>query len=256
MPKPLDPKITEVLKNYGFDRSAVWDCHGTWVVYHRVCEQIAANAGIQFDMPEIIEANSKEKIAVVCVSGKLGDAYEWSFGEAAPGNNKNAYPFAMAEKRAKDRVILKLIGLHGLAYSEEEADDFKPTSAEAKRQDKWSQLQLELEKVTDHDALQNLWAEWTDKEYPGLTKVWREQADEAFEKRADELAPKFSKSTYCQFFLSAVSETKDIIALADLWKENGAARKKYELTEDDVKELSDACATRKKELQHPMEAGQ
>ena len=31
----------------------------------------------------------------------------------------------MAEKRAKDRVILKLVGLHGYAYSEEEADDFK-----------------------------------------------------------------------------------------------------------------------------------
>ncbi len=32
----------------------------------------------------------------------------------------------MAEKRAKDRVILKLAGIHGLVYSEEEADDFKP----------------------------------------------------------------------------------------------------------------------------------
>lgn len=31
----------------------------------------------------------------------------------------------MAEKRAKDRVILKLVGLHGYVYSEEESDDFK-----------------------------------------------------------------------------------------------------------------------------------
>ena len=30
----------------------------------------------------------------------------------------------MAEKRAKDRVILKLVGLHGDVYSEDEADDF------------------------------------------------------------------------------------------------------------------------------------
>ena len=44
MPRPIDPKIAEVLKSYGFDRDAVWDCHGTWVVYHKVCEQIAANA--------------------------------------------------------------------------------------------------------------------------------------------------------------------------------------------------------------------
>ena len=32
-----------------------------------------------------------------------------------------AYVYAMAEKRAKDRVILKLIELHGLVYSEEES---------------------------------------------------------------------------------------------------------------------------------------
>jgi len=71
------------------------------------------------------------------VTGQMGDRLEWSVGEAAPANNKNAYPWAMAEKRAKDRVILKLIGLHGLAYSEEEADDFKdskpaPRPAESK----------------------------------------------------------------------------------------------------------------------------
>src|SRR3954451_5869163 len=35
----------------------------------------------------------------------------------------------MAEKRAKDRVILKLVGLHGLLYSEEEADEFKSSAA-------------------------------------------------------------------------------------------------------------------------------
>ena len=40
-------------------------------------------------------------------------------------NNKNSYPYAMAEKRAKDRVILKLIGVAGFVYSEDEADAFK-----------------------------------------------------------------------------------------------------------------------------------
>ena len=55
----------------------------------------------------------------------MGDVSEWSFGEAAPYNNKNNYPFAMAEKRAKDRVILKLVGLHGDTYSQAEADEFE-----------------------------------------------------------------------------------------------------------------------------------
>jgi hypothetical protein len=126
MAKAPDPRIIEILKKYEEDpREAMWDCHGVWVVYHKAIERIAARAGISFDMPEIVEAKSAEKIAVIVARGFMGDRSEWSFGEAAPNNNKNAYPYAMAEKRAKDRVVLKLVGLHGLAYSEEESDDFK-----------------------------------------------------------------------------------------------------------------------------------
>jgi hypothetical protein len=126
MAKKLDPLLIEVMKKYDIDpREALWDCDGTWVMYHKYVEQIAARAGIEFEAPEIIEANSKDRVAVICVRGFWADKEEWSFGEATPANNKNSYPFAMAEKRAKDRVALKLVGLHGLVYSEEEADDFK-----------------------------------------------------------------------------------------------------------------------------------
>lgn len=126
MAKRLDPVIAETLKKFGFGPDAAWDCHGTWVVYHRVLEQIAAKAGIYFDAPIVLEANGTARSVALCVHGSMGDgSSEWSIGEASPANNKNAYPYAMAEKRAKDRVILKLIGLHGLAYSEDEADDFK-----------------------------------------------------------------------------------------------------------------------------------
>lgn len=129
MPRPLDDLIKEVLTKYGENprdtQGVVWDCHGTWVVYHKALERVAARAGIKFDPPMVLEANGSGKCAALCVSATLGDRTDWSIGEAAPGNNKNSYPFAMAEKRARDRVILKLIGLAGLAYSEEEADDFK-----------------------------------------------------------------------------------------------------------------------------------
>ena len=126
MAKKLDPAIAEVLKDYGFGPEACWDCHGTWVVYHQVLEKIAAKAKIKFDEPVIIEADGKGKIVALCVTGHLGGQSVWSIGEAAPGNNKNSYPYAMAEKRAIDRVVLKLIGLHGLAYGEEESDSFVP----------------------------------------------------------------------------------------------------------------------------------
>jgi hypothetical protein len=62
---------------------------------------------------------------VVCVFGKMGDREEWTFGEASPTNNKNQYFAAMTEKRAKDRVILKLLSAHGDLYSEDESEDFK-----------------------------------------------------------------------------------------------------------------------------------
>lgn len=79
-------------------------------------------------MPQILEANAGNKIASMVVSGRLEGRIEWATGEASPANCTNAYPWAMAEKRAKDRVILKLIGLAGLAYSEEEADEFKDST--------------------------------------------------------------------------------------------------------------------------------
>lgn len=125
MPKKLDKKIEDVLKKYGFGPEACWDCHGVWVIYHRVLEQIASKAGISFSQPFIVEARGDQRVAALCVTGAVGDAEEWSIGEASPVNNKNPYPWAMAEKRAKDRVILKLLGLHGDVYSEEEAEDFK-----------------------------------------------------------------------------------------------------------------------------------
>ena len=145
MAKQLDPVIADVLKSYGIGHEACWDCHGTWVVYHKYLEQIAAKAGIEFDAPLIVEADGGKKVAALCVTGILKERSEWSIGEASPSNNKNAYPFAMAEKRGKDRVILKLIGLHGLAYSEEEADDFKYKGAD-------------LTHESDQRLADNIWA--------------------------------------------------------------------------------------------------
>ena len=125
----LSKQYADILTRYGeSEQSAVWDCHGTLVIYHKALERIAAKAGIHFPIEkmQVIEADAKSKIATMIVAGVMGDIEEWSVGEASPSNNKNSYPWAMSEKRAKDRVILKLIGLSGEIYSEEEADDFKP----------------------------------------------------------------------------------------------------------------------------------
>jgi hypothetical protein len=121
MSKPLDTTIKAILDKYKINpKEALWDSHGTWVMYHRHIEKVAADNGIIFDAPQVLEANGPAKSVAICVVGRMGERVEWSIGEAAPSNNKNSYPYAMAEKRAKDRVALKLIGLHGLVYSEDE----------------------------------------------------------------------------------------------------------------------------------------
>ena len=127
--KPLDPIVGEILKKYNLDpKECLWNAHGAWVIFHRYLEQIAVKAGVHFDMPEIHQKDGTS--VAILVRGHMGDEamdwhMEWTFGEASPSNNKNAYPWAMAEKRAKDRLVLKLLGLHGHVYSEEEADEFK-----------------------------------------------------------------------------------------------------------------------------------
>jgi hypothetical protein len=134
-----DEQIADILGRYGEAfASSVWRVQGQAVIFHKALERIAARAGIRFDKPVIIRAEREE--AVLLVTGLLGDKMEWSIGEALINVNyrvsgkQAAYVYAMAEKRAKDRVILKLIGLHGLLYSEEEADEFsssQPAPAES-----------------------------------------------------------------------------------------------------------------------------
>lgn len=134
MVKTLDTNIKEAFGKLGFAEEEVkegcWllERKGkpvAWIALHKFLERVASRAGIQFQPPVIVQADAEKKIAVIIVTGTLSEATEWSFGEATPDNNKNEYTFSMAEKRAKDRVILKLVGLHGSMYSEEEADDFK-----------------------------------------------------------------------------------------------------------------------------------
>lgn len=125
-----DKQIADTLAKFGEPFAGnVWRVQGNAVIYHKALERIAAQADIRFDPPTILRAERDE--AVMLVVGRMGDRSEWSIGEALIDVNyrvsgkQAAYPYAMSEKRGKDRVILKLINLHGLVYSEEEADEFK-----------------------------------------------------------------------------------------------------------------------------------
>jgi len=139
MAKP-NKAIIEFCTKYGIDqRDEIWEVHGsTWVVKHKALERVAADQGIAFDKPELKVCDLAQGLIVVLEAGYYVDDKQgrraYSFGEATPKNCKNAYPVAMAEKRAKDRVILKLLCAHGYLYSESEADEFVEQVAAGKRQ--------------------------------------------------------------------------------------------------------------------------
>jgi hypothetical protein len=135
LPQNLIEALQEVGMSPVMDQGAVWNCRGTPVVLHKALERIAHKKGIRFDPPMVIETSAEQNIAVMCVTGYLGEFSEWSIGESTPRNTTNNYPFAMAEKRAKDRVILKLIGVAGFVYSEEEADEFKDSKPQSNQND-------------------------------------------------------------------------------------------------------------------------
>lgn len=126
--------VAKFMRDYSVASDEIWLVAGgkSYAIKHSALERIASEKGIAFGAPTIVEADGKDGIATIIVTATMGDISEWSFGEASPKNNKNAYPFAMAEKRAKDRCTLKLLKAYGAVYSEDEADDFKQERQERK----------------------------------------------------------------------------------------------------------------------------
>jgi hypothetical protein len=130
----------------------IWRVQQAWVIKHSALERLGAKLGIWFDDPVMMQGPATGQFDgsyAMFVRGyrkvKGESLSEWSIGEVNPSNYRTSgkqpsYPWAMLEKRAKDRVLIKLAGLHG-AYSEDEADDFsdkdkksfpKPEEVEAK----------------------------------------------------------------------------------------------------------------------------
>ncbi len=199
----LDPRIEAVREKYDLSRDDFWQIpqNKQWVCKHAALEIVATKANVEWSAPQIIQADTANGIAVMSVSGKMGNRVEWSTGEASPKNNKNGYPWAMAEKRAKDRVILKLAGIHGLVYSEDEmagSDEprrevanqqapAKPSSAEMKRKlEEVDQDLLDCHSVADVNKCAKIWAAIMDRD--NWPKDYRDCAAPKFQKRRDAIS--------------------------------------------------------------------
>lgn len=181
MSNNLDPRIEAVRAKYDLPVSDFWQIpqNKQWVCKHAALEIVATKANVEWSAPQIVQADTANGIAVMIVSGKMADRVEWATGEASPKNNKNSYPWAMAEKRAKDRVVLKLVGIHGLVYSEDEMPDevrTKPTEPAntgnaAPKNDETRAVYTALEKdMRLNTTRSDLGRWWRDQECEALRK--------------------------------------------------------------------------------------
>lgn len=182
----LEPRIEAIRQEYGLEASDFWQIkqNGQWVCKHAALEIVAVKAGIEFDLPVIIEHDAVGRVTSMIVRGSLPPAYdkakgrsEWATGETNPSNysvvgKQPSYPWAMAEKRAKDRVILKLVGIHGLVYSEDEMADTPVQITETRAQAPTETTPKPLT-VAERKAL---WSVMMDDLKAEAPKGWRKMA--------------------------------------------------------------------------------
>lgn len=161
----LEPRIEAIRKKYDLNADDFWQIkqNGQWVCRHSALEVVALKANVEWLQPTIIEANAPELVTSMIVTGKMGERVEWSTGETNATNysvkgKQPAYPWAMSEKRAKDRVILKLVGIHGFVYSDAEADFSAPEPEEPPVEPQWKETKHPLK---EYDR-RKLWARMMD----------------------------------------------------------------------------------------------
>lgn len=198
MGKP-SKQLMDFMAQYNVDADEVWEVRagGAWAIKHLALERVCAEQKIAFDPPTIIEAKGGEKVVALCVTGRMGDRTEWSIGEASPANNKNAYCYAMAEKRAKDRVALKLLSAHGAVYSDAEADDFAKSNGDGKpatlakkdAKEVYTKLQREIQNCQSREQLR-LWADANKDRISVLPEDWQDTLRLQYEEMAADLRNK------------------------------------------------------------------
>ena len=82
-------------------------------------DKIQAKAGINIDY-DLKHYNPDLKTCIIKATGTKESITIQTYGECSPENNRNAYPVAIAEKRAMSRIVLKLCGFYELATEAQE----------------------------------------------------------------------------------------------------------------------------------------
>ena len=127
MNKPNTSRFKELVELYGLTKDDFFKAPQGFIIVTRTgVEKIQYELGVDVGfspVPEFTDATKglftiKAYATLLTEDGKLRVE---SFGESSPKNNRNAYPIAMAEKRALSRVVLKMAGFYEIGvYSEDE----------------------------------------------------------------------------------------------------------------------------------------
>ena len=131
MDKPTDKRgrLAELAKKYNLGKEDFFKIHNTVIITRTGVEKIASVAKIRLDYKIVALDLTNKEACIECtgtMAAESGIKTVTTFGESTPYNTKNAYPVAMAEKRAKARAILMLTEFYSEGvYSEDESDDFK-----------------------------------------------------------------------------------------------------------------------------------
>jgi len=100
----------------------------TTIITRSGIEKIQYHNNIQVNY--LVESIVPPDFVVIKAIAKKDSVVMESYGEASSKNTKQAYPVAMAEKRALSRVILKITGFYKYGvFGEDESDDFKREQA-------------------------------------------------------------------------------------------------------------------------------
>ena len=124
--------IDDLAGKHGFKKDVDYWQHkqsGQWILKHNSIEKIANAENIKIQKIEPLYQSETSSRFLITMGKWVDDKcveVVITTGEADKSNCTNAYITAMAEKRGKDRAILKLINAYEYGISsEEEADDFK-----------------------------------------------------------------------------------------------------------------------------------
>ena len=185
-------QLQELNKKYGISADDLWDCHGTWVMLHSSCERVAQKAGVRMARPEVLNVTADGKSIAILVEGELDGRKEWSIGEADEKNCMNSYKWAMAEKRAKDRVILKLLGYseEGVHSDIEAEEEVYAESAKARRKDE-RDMKMMANRIDSCESMRSLRSL-----YITCAKDLRRDLEQEFNDKADAFGEPLTTDNY------------------------------------------------------------